>query len=78
MHNEGARGVTDDRDPLPRPAAASEPTDGELERAIVTALTRGLDGVAKTLTAQLEARQRARLPANVEQLDRARARRGGR
>jgi len=41
---------------LPRPAAASEPTDAEIERGILDALARGLDGVAKALAARLDER----------------------
>jgi hypothetical protein len=42
-----------------------EPSDAELERAIVEAVMRGLDGVAKTLAAALDERRRARIPDNV-------------
>jgi hypothetical protein len=42
-----------------------EPTDGELEAAIVRAVTAGAFDVAKVLASQLEQRRRARLPANV-------------
>jgi hypothetical protein len=44
----------------PRSAAASEPTDAELERAIVDAVGMGLADVARTLAAQLEDRRRTR------------------
>ena len=40
--------------------AGNVPTDAELERAIVTAVMGGMADVARTLAAQLEARQRAR------------------
>jgi hypothetical protein len=36
------------------------PTDAELERGILAALGRGLDGVAKALAARLDERRRAR------------------
>ena len=45
----------------PRSAAASEPTDAELERGILDALAKGLDGVAKALSAQLDERRRSRV-----------------
>jgi hypothetical protein len=52
---------------LPRPAAASrgdgsraEPTDAELERGILDALAKGLDGVAKALSSRLETRRMVR------------------
>jgi hypothetical protein len=38
----------------------TEPTDGELERAIVAAVTGGAFDVAKVLAAQLDERRRAR------------------
>jgi hypothetical protein len=41
----------------PRVAAASEPSDAELERAIVEAVMRGAMDVARMLSARLEARQ---------------------
>jgi len=52
----------------------NEPTDSELERGILNAVNRGLDGVARTLAAQLDARQRAR-GGNVISLDPNRPRR---
>jgi hypothetical protein len=55
-------------------AAAFEPTDGELETAIVDAVRQGLGDVARVLAGQLEARQRARIPANVHAIDTARRR----
>jgi hypothetical protein len=54
-----------------------EPTDAELERGIVDAVRQGLGAVAKVLAAQLEARQHARVPANLASLDEARAKRKG-
>src|SRR5580704_989460 len=42
---------------LPHPAAASEPTDAELERGILDALARGLDGVARALSERLAERR---------------------
>jgi hypothetical protein len=48
----------------PRSAAVSEPTDAELERGILDALAKGLDGVAKALSARLNDRQRARAKAS--------------
>jgi hypothetical protein len=41
----------------------NEPTDAELERGVLDALSKGLDGVAKTLSEQLSTRQRARVPS---------------
>jgi hypothetical protein len=61
-------------DPLPRSAAASEPTDAEIERGILEAVRLGLADVARTLSAQLDERRRARLPDNVAVLDGARTR----
>jgi hypothetical protein len=49
---------------LPRSAAASEPSDAELERGILDAVRLGLGDVARTLSAQLDAR-RSRAPSNV-------------
>ena len=46
----------------------NEPTDAELERGILDAVKMGLADVARTLAAQLEARQRARA-GNVVALD---------
>jgi hypothetical protein len=43
----------------PRFAAASEPPDAELERGILDAVRMGLADVARTLAAQLDARQLA-------------------
>jgi hypothetical protein len=60
---------------LPRSAAASEPSDADIERGILDALARGLDGVAKSLAGQLDERRRARVPANVESIEEARAKR---
>jgi len=62
---------------LPRSAAVSEPSDADIERGILDALARGLDGVAKSLAGQLDERRRARVPANVESIEQARARRNG-
>jgi hypothetical protein len=45
-----------------------EPSDAELERGIVDAVRAGLGDVARVLAVQLEARQRARVPANVVHL----------
>jgi hypothetical protein len=53
----------------------SEPTDAELERGVLDALAKGLDGVAKSLSAQLDARRRARVP-NLLDLAEERERRG--
>jgi hypothetical protein len=53
------------------------PSDADLERGILDALARGLDDTAKVLTAQLKARQQARLPANVVPIVTAKARRRG-
>jgi hypothetical protein len=64
----------DPQGPPPRPAAASEPTDAELERGILDALAKGLDGVAKALALRLDERRRARA-GNVVDLS---ERRGGR
>jgi hypothetical protein len=58
----------------PRSAAAFETTDAELERGVLDALAKGLDGVAKTLAEQLRARQAARAPANVVALDQSKRR----
>ena len=50
---------------------ASDPTsDSDLERAIVNAVMRGLDDVARVLAAQLQERQRSRVGANVVPLRR--------
>jgi hypothetical protein len=57
----------------PRFAAASGPTDAELERGILDALAMRLTGVAKTLAAQLAERQRRRA-GNVIDLDERRGR----
>jgi hypothetical protein len=57
-----AAGSTHPREPIP------EPSDAELERAIVEAVMRGLDGVAKTLAAALDERRRRRIPDNVVDL----------
>jgi hypothetical protein len=46
--------------PLPRSAAALEPSDTELERGILDAVRLGLGDVARTLAAQLDERRRAR------------------
>jgi hypothetical protein len=51
---------------------ATEPTEAELERAIVGAVTAGAFDVAKTLSAQLEAPKAAPLPRNVVALRRDR------
>jgi hypothetical protein len=59
---------------LPRNAAAKEPSDDDLERGILDALARGLDGVAKSLSSRLDERRQARLPANVHPIERARSR----
>ena len=48
------------------------PTDGELERAIVAAVTGGAFDVAKVLAGVLDERRRARTPANVVPLRRPR------
>jgi hypothetical protein len=58
----------------PAVAGRAEPSDAELERGIVDAVRAGLAGVARVLAAQLEARQRTRLPNNVESIERARLR----
>ena len=73
-------------DVLPRAAAAEEdrgmppteevaPTDAEVERGILNALSRGLDGVAKTLATLLDDRRREKT-ADVISLYEERARRG--
>ncbi len=59
---------------LPRSAAASEPTDAELERGILDAVRLGLGDVARTLSGQLEARRAARLPKNVTPIEAAKRR----
>jgi hypothetical protein len=56
--------------PLPRSAAASEPSDAELERGILDAVRLGLADVARTLAGQLDERRRARVPNNVVSLRR--------
>jgi hypothetical protein len=53
----------------PRFAAAPGPTDAELERGILDAVKLGLLDVARTLSAQLDERRRARRPANVLPFD---------
>jgi hypothetical protein len=53
----------------------SEPTEAELERGILDAVRLRLSDVARTLSAQLEDRRRARLPANVYGIDGGRRRR---
>lgn len=61
----------------PKPAETargSEPTDAEMERAIVDAVTGGAIDVARVLAAQLEERRHARTPANVVHLARDRRR----
>ena len=55
----------------PHSAAASEPTDADLERGILDAVRLGLGDVARALAGQLEGRQRARA-GNVLPIDRAR------
>ena len=55
----------------PRSAAASGPSDAELERGILDAVSLGLGDVARTLAAQLDERRRARRPANVLPFDRS-------
>jgi hypothetical protein len=45
---------------LPRSAAASEPSDAELERGILDAVRLGLADVARTLSGQLDERRRLR------------------
>lgn len=57
---------------LPRSAAASSPTDAELERGVLDAVTMGLADVARTLAAQLDDRRRARVPDNVVDLSKRR------
>jgi len=57
---------------LPRSAAVIEPSEGELERAIVDAVRAGLGDVARVLAAQLESRQRALSPNVVALADRRR------
>jgi hypothetical protein len=59
---------------LPRSAATSEPTDVDLERGILEALARGLDGVARSLSERLVER-RAAHAGNVVPID-AKRRRG--
>jgi hypothetical protein len=49
-------------------AAAPELTDAELERAIVEALRKDLDDIAKTLSAQLKERQRQRVNAELSKV----------
>lgn len=48
--------------------AIGEPSDADLERGILDAVRAGLTDVARVLAAQLEARQKARVPANVVDL----------
>jgi len=48
----------------------AEPTDGELERGILNAVKRGAVDVARTLSARLEERRRARQPGNLVALRR--------
>jgi hypothetical protein len=60
---------------LPRPAAASEPTDAQLEQGILEAVHLGLGDVARTLAAQLEARRQAGT-GKVVNLDSKRRQRG--
>ncbi len=48
--------------------AIDEPSDADLERGVLDAVRAGLGDVARVLAAQLEARQRARIP-NVVALD---------
>jgi hypothetical protein len=59
----------------PRSAAASAPSDAELERAIVDAVRMGLGDVARTIAACLDERHRAAVPANIVELDRRREQR---
>jgi hypothetical protein len=54
--------------PTPQAAASDAPTDADLERAIVAAVTAGAFDVARTLSGQLEDRKQARLPGNVVKL----------
>jgi integrase len=60
--------------PMPSALPVTEPTDAELERGILDAVRIGLGDVARTLSAQLTERQRARVPANVVDLDKRRGR----
>jgi hypothetical protein len=56
---------------MPNPVQSGcteRPSDGELERAIVVAVTRGALDVARTLAAVLDERRRARM-GNVVDLD---------
>ena len=55
----------------PRSAAASAPTDGELETAIVNALALGLKATAEALTVQLRARQAGVVDLAAERTRRA-------
>src|SRR5580698_9633928 len=48
---EGTEAGAGERESLPRPAAASELSDADLERAIAGAVTQGLGDVARTLAA---------------------------
>ena len=53
----------------------AEPTDAEMERGILDAVRLGLSDVARTLSTRLDDRRRARLPANVIEIDDGRRRR---
>ena len=59
--NESPRLATVRDEPTPvETATGAEPTDSELERAIVEAVTMGLGDVARTLAVQLEQRRPSR------------------
>jgi len=47
----------------------AEPSDAELERAIIGAVTAGVFDVARTLAAQLDDRRRGRVPSNILDLE---------
>jgi hypothetical protein len=53
-------------------SVVTEPSDADLETAIVRAVTAGAFEVAMVLAGRLEARRRERVPANVIALSRAR------
>jgi hypothetical protein len=52
----------------------AEPAEADLERGILDAVRLDLSDVARTLSARLEDRRRARLPANVYGIDGGRRR----
>jgi hypothetical protein len=72
--DDKARDDAGSEGPLPRSAAASEPSDAEFERGILDALAKGLDGVAKSLAGRLDERRRARAGNVVDLNERIRRR----